>query len=169
MCAHFYFSAFSFLSKFQHAASSCDVCCVLIFDGKISVGFILNFKLNNFQLDFQSALLHIDELKVDFNKAFLNVTVDQVNDKLEDPVFNITVDSFVCIDKMLVYFKVCIPENENDFKYRRELVRTTIDVQKLFKGVIGNPIINVVIKAFYKSIDFEPTFPLRPVSLWMLS
>lgn len=36
------------------------------------------------------------------------------------------------------------------------VVRTTVDLEKTFNGVFGNPIVKVFMNGYYNAIDFEP-------------
>lgn len=74
-----------------------------------------------------------------------------------------TYDSLVVIEKMMMQLKIMVPADDNDKSFQKEFFRTSIDVQKLFNGIQGNFIVKVMMENFFKSIDFEPKFPLQKV------
>lgn len=67
--------------------------------------------------------------------------------------------------KIMVFVKVKIPESEKDENYRRELINTRIDMEKLFNGIQGNYLTRIAFENLMTSIDFEPTFPLKKVKI----
>lgn len=74
-----------------------------------------------------------------------------------------TYDSLVVIEKMMVQLKIMVPADENDKSFQKQFFKTSIDVQKLFNGVQGSFVLKVIMENFFKSIDFEPKFPLPKV------
>lgn len=51
---------------------------------------------------------------------------------------NVTNVNHVTMTKLLAYVSVCVPENRHDREYKRELVRTVADVEKVFEGLQSN-------------------------------
>lgn len=63
------------------------------------------------------------------------------------------------------YLKISIAANKTDRDFSIVLFNTGFDITKLLNGVVGNPYIKVLVKNYLDCIDFEPKFPMVPVSL----
>lgn len=66
------------------------------------------------------------------------------------------------IEKLHAYVKFSVPESRDDKNFKRELLRTVVDIDKLFKGVATNFIAKSMIE-FGKGINFERKFPIKKV------
>lgn len=66
------------------------------------------------------------------------------------------------VEKLHVYVKFSVPENGEDKNYKRELLRTVVDIDKLFKGIATNFIAKSMIE-FGEGINFERRFPIKKV------
>lgn len=67
------------------------------------------------------------------------------------------------IDKLLMYLKISIQGSNKDMSYRKEFVRTVIDVEKLFQGGIGHFIGQSLSMGLAEAADFELKFPFKRV------
>lgn len=67
------------------------------------------------------------------------------------------------IEKLHAYVKFSVPENSDDKHYKKELLRTVVDIEKLFKGIATNFIAKAMIE-FGKVINFERSFPIKKVN-----
>lgn len=67
------------------------------------------------------------------------------------------------IEKLVAYGRFSVPENSYDHKYRKELLRTVVDVEKVLKGVTTNFLSKSVLDVLKKSIDFQCAFPIKKV------
>lgn len=65
---------------------------------------------------------------------------------------------------MHVYVTVSLPENTADTFYRKEVIRSVFDIEKILKGIRGVPIIGAIMEDFFKAADFAARFPFPPVS-----
>lgn len=74
--------------------------------------------------------------------------------------------TFVKLEKVMMYIKFFLAENEDDNDFKRRVIETVVDVEKLFQGINANPLLNVIMKDLLdkKKLDFEFKFPLVPVS-----
>lgn len=68
------------------------------------------------------------------------------------------------IEKLHAYVKFCVPENKDDKNFKIELLRTVVDIEKLFKGIATNFIAKSMIE-FGKVINFERKFPIKKVKV----
>lgn len=75
-----------------------------------------------------------------------------------------TVTTFVSIEKLKMYINIRLPQTSDDKFYRKELVRSVFDVDKILNGIRNVPFIGAAIEDFSKLADFDPRFPLQPVS-----
>lgn len=113
-----------------------------------------------------SGLIYIDRHTLEFDKKFTNWTLSYTLGRDRNSVNNFTLQTFTTITKILIYFTCCVAEGSNDKEYRREVVRTVIDLGKLFKGFQGNPLLKGGIENLRTGLKSEFTFPLPPV--WSL-
>lgn len=65
--------------------------------------------------------------------------------------------------KIMLYCQVNLPQDEKDKEYQKVLMKTSINLEKLWKGIQGNFMIKVVMANFLEVIDFEPKFPVKKV------
>lgn len=111
----------------------------------------------------QSAILSTKLQETSLNESIIeNVTVTIRNLK-----YGISMDIIATllhdVDKVLAYGRFNIPESSDDTHFRREMLRTTVDIDKLFKGIGTNFITKSILKDLKGNLNFEPKFPLRKV------
>lgn len=111
-----------------------------------------------------SGLIYVDRHSLEFNKQFVNWTVSYTTGNGKNSVNNLTVETFTTITKVLIYFTCAVAEDNNDKEYRREVVRTVIDLGKFFKGLQGNPLMRKYIENIKEGLETQLTFPLPVVS-----
>lgn len=56
-----------------------------------------------------------------------------------------------------------MPDDKNDDEYKREFFKTSIDAQKILKGIYGNYVTESIMENFVKSINFDTKFPIKKV------
>ena len=117
------------------------------------------------RLVFQQGILIIDNTKLEVNETLLKVRVDYTQDKAIGPIFNVTVESFMILNSLKVYFAISLPENKKDVKFRKDLLRGVADYEKISKGIFGNPLIKIVLDNLLKSFDFDPRLPFKAVRI----
>lgn len=66
------------------------------------------------------------------------------------------------IEKLQAYVKFSVPENGEDKNYKKELLRTVVDIDKLFKGIATNFIAKSMME-YGNGINFERQFPIKKV------
>lgn len=94
------------------------------------------------------ASFHIDKLVLSFNNTCNNTTIKYDHDSRMNARVDVSIQTFVITNKMLLYITVNIAENKHDQHLKREILKTVIDVNKLFKGFYGN----VLIKGFMRDL-----------------
>lgn len=94
----------------------------------------------------------------------MNTTLKIINDGIHSFSLNFTAQTFVGITKIWIYMKINFPEDENDKNFRKEFIRTVINVEKALNGRSGNFLTNKIGESFMKSSNFELKFPLKKVS-----
>lgn len=107
-------------------------------------------------------LLYVDKVVIETNKTLLTIATQHENRKDIGVSGNVTIQTFLEIQKVLIYMKVNIAANKNDNEYKISLLRTQIDMGKLLKGLYGNAILkgfmdNIVDHFLKQNISF----PLR--------
>lgn len=110
-----------------------------------------------------NGIVYIERVTSDFNAKIVDLKIIYAHNSNGDAEVNVTFVTNVTITKILVYARLAIPENKDDNKYRRELVRTVIDAEKIFKGAQTNFLVNVFYNCISRYVDFELKLPLVPV------
>lgn len=59
--------------------------------------------------------------------------------------------------------KLNLPIDNDDEKFQRSLIRSSINLEKVLKNQYGNFVIRAVMENLLKSLDFVPTFPIKIV------
>lgn len=113
---------------------------------------------------FTSCLVYIDRVKSGFNPKMCNLTINYTHNEKGESVTNVTIVNHVNITKLFVYVSVRIPENRNDREYSREVIRTVVDLEKVFNGLQSNPLVKGYADNILKHVDFEIKLPFKPVS-----
>lgn len=136
--------------------------------------FRANFAVSNFAVIYQTkdketisewfkinGIFVVDRVKLNIDNKTANASLSLLNDGIHDTVANITVNLFVPllnikIDGAIQY------QDENDKMYKRTLIRSTFNVESIFKGIEGSYVIRAFMENFRKSIDFDPKLPFSP-------
>lgn len=116
---------------------------------------------------FCHCLIYIDRFTNECNSRTGNISIAFTHDKEGQSVTNVTICMFVTIEKLRVYIKINLKENQNDREYRREFIRTIIDVEKLTKGIQKNKMVKGFMEDLMKSMECKLIFPLKPVNLFI--
>lgn len=111
-----------------------------------------------------NGFLNLNRAVVDFNPSILNVTLAYINDAHGQSYINATFTTFVTITWMKLYLKVNMAEDQYDKEYRKVVVSSVFDIEKVFKGMQSNVFINAIFSAIRNSMAFEYKLPLPPVS-----
>lgn len=59
---------------------------------------------------------------------------------------------------------VRIPENSGDKEYKKDILRTSVDIQKFFEGAHSNILVRAFIKSILDAMNIEAKFPITKVS-----
>lgn len=116
-------------------------------------------------VQFQECTTLIQRLSCDSNQEIMNVTVDYINNGDKDAMISLTLDVFETILTMKSYLTIRLPTDKNDRTFQKELMKTSIDVGKIFSGNAGNFFIKGILDNLLKAIDFKPILPIPPVIL----
>lgn len=110
-----------------------------------------------------SRIFYLDRYTFENNPALMNATIAYAHNN-EGAVFsNITVQTFKTITKLLAYVRGCILENKDDRDFKKETLRTVIDLEKIAKGIQQNPFLRNFIKELMKNLDYELKVPMKAV------
>lgn len=125
------------------------------------------FAVSWYFLPIVCGLTYIDHAIVEPNLSYANITLAYTHNERGSAIMNFTFEFKVTVLKILLYIKMSIPENENDSQYKRELLRTVIDVEKVFKESEATFMVKAVINDIRKFMDFKVKFPLLPVRYFL--
>lgn len=112
-----------------------------------------------------NGFLHLNRTAVDFDPALTNVSADYTHDATANCVLNVTFLTFVTITNMRIYFKMNLAEDQFDRDFKKVLVSSVVEVEKVFKGKQSNIFINAIFGEIRRSMTFEYKLPLPPVRL----
>lgn len=111
-----------------------------------------------------NGLIYIDRHTLEFNEKISNFSTNYIRLQNGSSATNLTFISFKTVTKLLIYFTVKAAEDINDRHYRREFIRTVIDVGKFFKNSQTNPILRNIIEEIQQCMNFRASYPMAPVS-----
>lgn len=108
--------------------------------------------------------LYLDRYTAEGNPLVTNLSVNCITDANQNVVTNVTFGNLVTFTRLMAYFSLKIAEDQNDREYKREYIKTLIDVGKMFKDSHANLFVKNYANSLRKFMDFEMNFPLKPVS-----
>lgn len=103
------------------------------------------------------------------NPEVANVTKNLVNEKNHDFRANFTVRTIKDIFTAIAYMDLKIPAYTGDVSYQKQVLKTTVDLIKVAKGVEANFMTKALMEKLRDSIDFDLKFPFKKVSLVSVS
>lgn len=108
----------------------------------------------------------IGEQAIKTNDALCKVNFSHTCDGNRECLVTFKATTFVRIDKLLIYVKLFFPEDDNDREFKRRIMETVVDVEKILRGINANPLLNVFMKDFFDrtKVDFAFELPFEPVS-----
>lgn len=116
-----------------------------------------------FTINIVSSILVLHMAEITQNTSLVSVKFDYFNDNVTDTVINVIIKNFVAFNNIRMYIKVDYSMNKND-QFNTNLINTVVDMQKLFRGALANPIIKTVTDSLLKNTNFKLKLPFRPVS-----
>lgn len=122
-----------------------------------------------FSAPLANCFLHVNHTIVESDPAIANATVDYIHDATRNCVVNATFFTFVSITSMRIYFKINVAEDQFDREFKKVIVSSVVEVDKVFKGRQSNMFINAVFTEIRKSMTFKYKTPLPPVSHYQLA
>jgi hypothetical protein len=120
------------------------------------------------KFNFKSCALIVSKVERDFDPKLINITHDMANDGVHDTVSNFTLQLLQTLEKSMIYIQVYVPQDKQDEKYRKLIVKTRIDIKKMFDGVNSNFVSKMIMENLMRTIDIELKFPLKPVKQWSM-
>lgn len=108
--------------------------------------------------------VYIDKVIQECNPAVAKVLFIYTHDATGNSVTNVTIETFTTLKKVLIYATARIADDKNNSGVYRDLVKTVIDVEKLFQGSQANPIVKAYFASILRAMDFTVKFPMPPVS-----
>lgn len=110
-----------------------------------------------------SCIIYINRVEIETNPAIGALIVNYTHDSKGNSIANATFTTFVTITKTLIYFKIKLAENEDDKKFKRLLISSVVDVDKVLQGFQSNMLISKFFAAFRTGMDANFKHPLPPV------
>lgn len=111
-----------------------------------------------------TGIVYIDKVIQESNPAVSKVSLTYTHDAKGNSLTNVTFETLTTISKIMVYFTLRIADDKNNTGVYRDLVKTVIDVEKLFQGSQANPIVKQYFEVILRGMNFTMKFPLPPVS-----
>lgn len=110
-----------------------------------------------------SCIIYINRVEIETNPAIGALIVNYTHDSKGNSIANATFTTFVTITKTLIYFKIKLAENEDDKKFKRLLISSVVDVDKVLQGFQSNMLISKFFAAFRTGMNANFKHPLPPV------
>lgn len=111
--------------------------------------------------------VHVDRIEVDTNIQVCNTSFTHYDDPNGDGVVNGTFQNFKTITKIMFYTKMKIAEDQNDKEFRRVILSTVCDAEKMLNGMQGHLWLKSFADVIRRSLDFEFKTPFLPVSRFL--
>lgn len=114
-------------------------------------------------MHFQCATLAVNKLEITNNEEIISGGVATIQNVSTGLLINVEATIMKEIKKLVAYGRFNVPESQYDHKYRKELLRTVVDVEKVFKGVTTNFLARSVLDVLKGRVDFQSSFPIKKV------
>lgn len=114
-------------------------------------------------MHYQCATLAVNKFDITTNEEVISGGIATIQNVSTGLLISVEGTVMKQIEKVIAYGRFSVPENHYDHKYRRELLRTVLDVEKIFKGVTTNFLAKSVLDVMKGSVDFQCTFPIKKV------
>lgn len=114
--------------------------------------------------NYANCIVHIDRLEIESNPSIGSLVANYAHDEKGNSIINATFSNSVTIIKSLLYFKIKLAEDKNDKEFKRTLISSVLDVDKVLKGLQSNIVISRFFAVFKKGTDLKFKHPLAPVS-----
>lgn len=111
----------------------------------------------------QSCNFIIHKVTTQTNEKIFNITATVFNDGINDKVLNATIINYEVVEKLILYLTVNVPRDSYDRKYRKEFMKTTVDLVKLHRGVTGSFLGKLIKNFYFEAMNLEPEFPIPKV------
>lgn len=111
-----------------------------------------------------SGLFYIDRFTTKLTSG-IDVIISFTHDSRGNAVNNVTWKTSVTIQKVLLYILMKTPEDENDREYKKTILQTVADVEKIYKSSQTNLIMKGLMADIIRSMDFDFKFPILPVKI----
>lgn len=79
-------------------------------------------------------------------------------------MMNISVNLAYEVSKIMISFSFAVPKDKNDKNFERIIIKSTVNVCKMFQGVMGDFIVKTIMDVLQKSVDFEMKCPFPKVN-----
>lgn len=80
-------------------------------------------------------------------------------DENSEAMLNMTIDQKVDMIKQVLLISFNRPKDENDRNYQLSILKTSIDLCKISKGVLSNVFVKTFMENFLKSADYQMKCP----------
>lgn len=109
--------------------------------------------------------IFVNRITVDTDLKICNVSFTHFDDLNGDGVLNGTFQNFKTITKMLFYTTFKIAEDHNDKEFKRVILSTVYDAEKMVNGKQGNIWLKSFAGVIRRSLHFEFKLPFQPVRI----
>ncbi|CRK89141.1 CLUMA_CG002902, isoform A [Clunio marinus] len=96
---------------------------------------------------------------MNFNKNVTNISYTLQNDGVHATLVYVSFDNFYEVVKARIRCSINFPENDRDREYKRQYFKTSVDFERLLKGVFGNSLIEKVARQIFETKNLS--MPLK--------
>lgn len=115
--------------------------------------------LNNF---FKALKIQLTSLRQHSNEKYENLTASLFTGPNNETLMNFTVITFAEVEKLFVVMSVRFPTSNKDTEYENEVMKSTVDICKVFKRATGNFAVKIFTDNLKNSNGFPFECPLKP-------
>lgn len=108
-------------------------------------------------------VVHIDRFTMQSNPAICDVAINYTHDARRNSIVDVNFTTFITVTSERIYVKARVPENENDWEFKREFLSTVVETEKIYRGMHSNPLLKIFCSDIFKSMEFDMKFPFPPV------
>lgn len=102
------------------------------------------------------------DIRIHANEKYMNHSIILFDNIEGDKMFNYTTTSFINVNQLFGTLTFSIPKNSKDTEYQNHILRATIDLCKLRRGVRSNFITKMLLENFYSDEKHFMQCPVPP-------
>ena len=108
---------------------------------------------------FQNCKIQFENSTFYSNQKYVDSTMTFFKDQNNEAMLNMSVFQKVDMIKLVLLLSINRPKDENDRNYELSILKTSIDLCKISKGVLSNIFVKTFMENFIKTADYQMKCP----------